>query len=162
VVASDLFELPSIAFCKRALKAYDESKHPRDAKGRWSSAAGGAAAIAGAAGAGLLTAASLGHPLGRKLLPGVRRAILTGRYRTARQASRSAYDRSIRSPLDLMAGSYGASSAVGREHGATNAIRAIEGVGSPAYARRRAALTAAHRASKPPTPVPAKRPMRYV
>lgn len=142
----DIFELPSVAFAKRIAKAgaYEESKHPRDAKGRWS-AAGGAAAAAGAAGAGLLGAAALGHPVGRALLPGIRRGVIGLRTRAARQASRSAFDRSIRSPLDLMAGAYGATSAVGRERAQTNAIRAIQGQGSAAYARRRAALSGINR-----------------
>lgn len=54
----DLFELPSEALHKRLLKAgaYDESKHPRDEKGRWSAGGVARGALAGAAalGAGAL------------------------------------------------------------------------------------------------------------
>jgi hypothetical protein len=55
----DIFELPSVVFAKRMSKAgqYDESKHPRDAKGRWSAAGAAAAgAVGGAAALGLALA----------------------------------------------------------------------------------------------------------
>lgn len=147
---TNLFELPSTTFLKRCLKAgnYDESKHPRDEKGRWT-AGGVAAALGGgalAAGAGLAGLAAAGTPLGRAAMPGVRRAVLGGRYRSAAERVRSAratdefgglnLSPQIRRALQRI---IAAEPRFGREHRDVNLIRRATNSISSAGVRRRTA-----------------------
>lgn len=144
----NLFELPSKAFHKRLLKEYNESDHPRDAKGRWT-AGGAAAAGLGAAGAALFGAAALGIPGARHLLPGVRRAILGARTRGAQAAIRDPIGTVRRAEPGFggvsettMSAARGLFNPTGRyEQSGANAIRGLTGRYSTA-ARRRAAGTA--------------------
>ncbi len=72
----------------RSVRKYDPSQ-ARDQNGRWT--AGGVARAVGGAlagGAALAGAAAMGHPLGRKLLPGIRRAVIGARTRAAQRASK--------------------------------------------------------------------------
>lgn len=134
---------PSAVTFKVLKAAWEESKHPRDNKGRFSSAGGLAAA--GAAGAALAFggAAGLGLRGARHLLPQIRRAVLAMRTRRARTAARGAaasfYSRGdFGSRRGDLGAAMGALTASGRENAAVNALRGQLGIQSLA-ARRRAA-----------------------
>lgn len=164
---ADLFELPSTTLLKRVAKAgqYDESKHPRDERGRWTAGGVARAAIGGAVagGAGLAALAAAGHPAGRKLIPGLRRFVLGQRYRSASAAAKDplryvfrGQNLSQRTALGGL-GAFGAVSARGREQASTNAIRAMTGQISPAGVRRRVAAAGGVARPKQPGVVRPKR-----
>jgi hypothetical protein len=155
MTAVDLFDIPSRQLRKRiAAKAgnYDESKHPRDENGRWTAGGVGRAVAGGALAAGgtLAAAAAAGHPAGRAVFPGIRRAVNAARYRAARSAASPGrvFDDAIganirglgRSSSQQMRHAWqtgvSALSARGHERPLTQAVRAQRGQFSAAAQRR--------------------------
>ena len=140
----DLFDLPSNSFRKRLLKAYDESKHQRDEKGRWT--AGGIARTAAVAGAGLAGAAALGVPGARSILPGIRRAVIGARTRAAQRATTlgavSARGRNMPPVEAANAALYGVAGTGGRSKPAVDITRYQLGHISSATQRRMARTSA--------------------
>lgn len=157
-MGADLFNIPSRHFAKLAkVGPWEESKHPRDQDGKFTSGGGGGGgsklrtaatiaagttAAAGLAALGLRGAASLGVRGARHLFPDVRRASLIERMRNAQAAARRAYVTSdFGSPRATRGAMEGAITASGREHASTNALRGAYGIQSPASRRRAAART---------------------
>lgn len=139
-MTKNLFHLSNQRFQKQLNKAgkYEESKHPRDEKGRFSAA--GVAAGVGAAGLGLAGAAAAGLPGARAILPGLRRAVLGARHRIAREDARGIL-RTATSSSDVSGATraaLGAVGAQGRERASTNALRHLRGQFSQASRRRNA------------------------
>ncbi len=114
----------------------------RDESGKWTDS-GAVRAVGGAlaGGAALAGLAAAGHPLGRAVLPGVRRAVIARRTRGAQQAVRAGVGNF--GWLAQMRAGVAALGATGRERAATNALRGARNTMSPAAVRRQAAFRAA-------------------